>query len=291
MTAFKRYRDIVIVVLLLAVPFFFLRASIRNPGELTPIDQAALRVAAPLEYASAALARGISSIIGEYVYLVDVKEDNNRLTYENARLRTKVRELLSAEAENRRLKRLLGMRDTILAETLSAVVVGKDTTEYFRVAHLIVDTPNPRVRENMPVISLEGAVGLVQRVAGQKIAVQLAVDSGFGVDVVVARTEARGIVRGSGDRSRYVVRVEYVRRTDEVEIGDLLVTSGVGCRFPRGIPVARVKRVQKREFGIYQTLEAEPTVDFSRLSEVLILLDETDDCEGPGRGRRTRAQR
>ena len=61
MTAFRRYRDIVIVVLLLAVPFFFLRASIRRPSELTPIDQAVLRVAAPLEYISSALARGVSS--------------------------------------------------------------------------------------------------------------------------------------------------------------------------------------------------------------------------------------
>lgn len=291
MTAFKRYQDIVIVVLLLAVPFFFLRASIRKPSELTPIDQAALRIAAPVEYVSAALARGISSIIGEYVYLVDVKEDNNRLTYENARLRSRVRDLLSAQSENRRLRRLLGMRDTIPDETLSAVVIGKDTTEYFRVAHLIVDTANPRVRVNMPVISLDGTVGTVERVAGEKVAVQLAVDSGFGVDVVVERTGARGFVRGSGDRSRYVVRVEYVHRTDEVEVGDLLVTSGVGCRFPKGIPVARVKKLQKREFGIYQTVEAEPTVDFSRLSEVLIILNDAEECEGLGRGRKARAQR
>lgn len=291
MTGFKRYRDIFVVVVLLAVPFFFLKASIRKPSELTPIDQAVLRVAAPLEYVTAAFAREISSMIGEYVYLVDVKEDNNRLTYENARLRSRVRELLAAESENKRLKRLLGMRDTIPDETLSAVVVGKDTTEYFRVAHLVVDTPNPRVRVNMPVISLDGAVGTVERVAGEKVAVQLAVDSGFGVDVVVERTGARGFVRGVGDRSRYAVRVEYVHRTDEVEVGDLLVTSGVGCRFPKGIPVARVKRLQKREFGIYQTVEAEPTVDFSRLSEVLIILSDSEECEGLGRGRKARAQR
>lgn len=291
MTAFKRYRDIVIVVLLLAVPFFFLRASIRKPSELTPIDQAVLRIAAPLEYVSAVLARGVSSLIGQYVYLVDVKEDNNRLTYENARLRSRVGELLHAETENRRLRRLLGMRDTIADETVSAAVVGKDTTEYFRVAHLILDTPNPRIRENMPVIALDGAVGTVERVAGEKVAVQLAVNSGFGVDVVVERTGARGFVRGTGDRGRYAVRVEYVHRTDEVEIGDLLVTSGFGCRFPKGVPVARIKRLQKREFGIYQTVEAEPTVDFSRLEEVLVILNDSEDCEGPGRARKTRAQR
>jgi rod shape-determining protein MreC len=291
MTAFRRYRDIVIVVLLLAVPFFFLRASIRKPSELTPIDQTVMRVAAPFEYVSSALARGVSSLIGEYVYLVDVKDDNNRLSYENARLRSRVRELEHAESESRRLRRLLGMRDTIADETVSALVVGKDTTEYFRVAHLTIDTPNPRIRVNMPVVALDGAVGTVERVAGEKVMVELAVDSGFGVDVVVERTGARGFVRGTGDKARYAVRVEYVHRTDEVEIGDLLVTSGVGCRFPKGIPVARINKLQKREFGIYQTVEAEPTVDFSRLEEVLIILSDSESCDTQAKPRKPRAQR
>ena len=290
MSPFKRYRDTVIVVLLLAAPFFFLRASVRNPSELTPLDEAVLRIAAPLEYVSAALARGVSSLIGEYVYLVDVKADNNRLSYENARLRARSSELERTQAENRRLRRLLGMRDTVPDETVSAVVVGKDTTEYFRVAHLVVDTPNPRVRVDMPVISLNGTVGTVERVAGEKVAVELAVDSGFGVDVIVERTGARGFVRGTGDRSRYLVRVEYVQRTDEVEVGDLLVTSGVGCRFPKGVPVARVTKVEPRDFGIYQSVVAEPTVDFSRLEEVLIILSDSEDCD-PNRGRKARAQR
>jgi rod shape-determining protein MreC len=130
----------------------------------------------------------------------------------------------------------------------------------------------------MPVIALDGTVGTVQRVAGDRVDVQLTVDSGFGVDVIVERTGARGFVRGVGDLSRYIVRVEYVQRTDEVEQGDVLVTSGYGCRFPKGIPVAKITDVIKRDFGIYQQVEAEPTVDFSRLDEVLIVMSDTKDC-------------
>jgi rod shape-determining protein MreC len=277
--SFRRYRDTFIVVLLLAVPFFFLRANIRNPEEMSAVDRALMRVAAPIQYVSAALARGISNLVGEYVYLVDVKADNNKLSYENARLAAKVRELQAAEAENRRLRRLIGLRDTIPVETVSAVVVSKDTTEYFRVAHVTLDNPGAAVRPSMPVLSLDGVVGTVMRVAGDKVDVQLSVDSGFGVDVVVERTGARGFARGMGDRSRYALRIEYVQRTDEVNEGDLLLTSGVGCRFPRGIPVARVTKVDKREFGIYQTVEAKPTSDFSRLEEVLIALSDSNDCE------------
>ena len=293
MGSFKHYRDIVIVVLLLALPFFFLRSSIRRPEDTNWLDRALLHVAAPFQYFAALLARGVSGLVGDYVYLVDVKSDNNRLAYENANLRGKVSDFERTEADNRRLRRLLGLRDTISQELVSAVVVGKDTTEYFRVAHLTVDTKNAVIRPDMPVISVDGTVGTVLRVAGEKVDVQLTVDSGFGVDVTVERTGARGFVRGVGDRQRYLARVEYVQRTDDVEVGDVFVTSGVGCRFPRGIPVARVKKVEKRDFGIYQSVEAEPTVDFSRLEEVLIILTDSKECEsgaGSSAAKKTRAQ-
>ncbi len=266
------------MVLLLAVPFFFLRASIRNPQEMNPIDRTLMRIATPVEYAASALARGVSSLIGDYVYLVDVRADNDKLAYENAQLRARVSELVGVEVENNRLRGLLNLRESIDAETVSAVVVSKDTTDYFRVTRVTLDSTGGGVKENMPVVAIGGVVGTVQRVAGAKIDVQLAVDSGFGVDVVVERTRARGFVRGIGNEGQYVVHVEYVRRDDEIDVGDVLLTSGFGCRFPSGIPVAQVTKVVKREFGIYQRVEAKPTVDFSRLGEVLIIQSEQENC-------------
>lgn len=286
---YKRYRDTFVVVLLLAVPFFFLRATIRRPEDMNWLDQSLMRLAAPVQYAAAALGRGVSHLIGDYVYLVDVKRDNNELYHEVSRLRSEVRDLARVRAENKRLRSLLGLKDTVAADTASALVIGKDTNEYFRVAHVVLDHPGVAIRQNMPVVALDGAVGVVKRVVGDTATVELVVDSGFGVDVVVDRTKARGFVRGIGDDARYAARVEYVESTDEVEVGDLLVTSGVGCRFPPGIPVARVTKVVKRDFGIYQTVEARPTVDFSRLEEVLIVLSDVKDC-GPGDDRR-RAER
>jgi rod shape-determining protein MreC len=283
---FKRYRDIALVILLLAVPFFFLRANIRRPEQTSFIDRTLLTLSAPIEYTFSALARGTSSLISEYAYLVDVKRDNNRLSYQAARLQAKVNQLSAIEAENRRLRRLLGLRDRVGSETVSALVISKDTTDYFRVAQVTLDAPAPGIKPNMPVLSLEGVVGTVRRVAGESVQVQLAVDSGFGVDVVVERTGARGFVRGAGDNSRYLVRVEFVQSSDGIDNGDILVTSGVGCRFPKGLPVARVTKVLKRDFGIYQTVEAEPVVDFSRLSEVLIVMSGEENCKPGGAGER-----
>lgn len=282
---YKRYRDTFLVVLLLAVPFFFLRASIRTPEELNAVDRVLVRVAAPVQYLASALARGISDIAGEYFYLVEVGRDNNRLFREVSRLEQGVQELTSLRKENERLRRLIGLRETISVETVSAAVTTKTPTEFFRVMNVVLDHNGAALRPNMPVIAADGAVGLIKKVQGDSATVYLVPDSGFGVDVVVPRTGARGYVRGSGDESNYLVKVAYAQRADEVNVGDVFVTSGVGCRFPKGIPVARVTEVVKRDFGEYQEVVAQPTVDFSRLEEVLVVVGEVKDCPRLDKGR------
>src|SRR5688572_10808699 len=142
MGLFKRLRDTVLVVLLLALPFFFLRASIRRPEELSAVDRTILRFAAPLQYAAAALSRGTSRLVGQDDYAVDVKSVSAKPVYENGALRVGQLELADALAEHRRVRRLLGLRDAVQDETVSARVVSKDTTEYFRVWDLTVESPN-----------------------------------------------------------------------------------------------------------------------------------------------------
>ena len=279
--ALKRYRDAAIVVLLLAVPFFVLKANMKAPENQSPMDRAILRVSAPVEVAAATVARGIGGVWDDYVYLVDVKEDSARLAYDNARLREQVRSLQQAQVENRQLRRLLQLKDAMPGESVSAQVVGKDFTPYFRVTRIVIDKGARDVRPHMPVVSPDGVVGAVLHVTGDTVDVQLAVDAAFGVDVEDERTQARGFVRGTGDPARYGCKVEMVDSRDDVEIGDQLVTSGKGKWFPKGIPVARVTRVLKRELGRDQDVEAVPTVDFSRLDTVLVLVTSPGEEPGP----------
>jgi rod shape-determining protein MreC len=140
------------------------------------------------------------------------------------------------------------------------------------VTQVVLDRGSRDVRANMPVVAPDGVVGKVLRVAGDSVYVQLTVDASFGIDVEDERTHARGFVRGTGDPARYECKVEMVDSRDEVDVGDLLVTSGKGKWFPGGLPVARVTKVTKRELGRDQEVEASPTVNFSRLDEVLILV-------------------
>ena len=281
MTAYKRYRDVGIVIILLAVPFFFLRANMKRPENLNGLDRAVLRISAPIEFAASSLARGVSNLWESYVYLVDVKADNERLAYDNARLREQNHRLEQKETENRELRRLLQLRESLPGDLVSAQVIGKDFTEFFRVTRVVLDRGSRNIRPNMPVVSPDGVVGKVLRVAGDTIDLQLSVDAAFGIDVIDERTQARGFVRGTGDPSKYACKVENVDSRDEVELGDLLVTSGKGKWFPKGLPVARVTKVVKREPGRDQEIEAAPTVNFSRLDAVLILVAPPSEEETP----------
>ena len=283
MSSFKRYRDVGIVIILLAAPFFFLRANMKAPSNLNALDRVILRVSAPIEFAASSLARGVSNLWESYVYLVDVKADNEKLAYENARLREQNHRLEQKEVENRDLRRLLQLRESLPGDVVSAQVVGKDFTEFFRVTRVILDRGERNIRPHMPVVSPDGVVGSVLRVARDSVDVQLSVDAAFSVDVEDERTHARGFVRGTGDPSRYSCKVENVDSRDEVEIGDLLVTSGKGKMFPKGLPVARVTRVVKREPGRDQEIESVPTVNFSRLDAVLILVTPPTDEENTGK--------
>jgi rod shape-determining protein MreC len=268
----RRYRDFAIVLLALAVPFWFLRASMRDPRQVSGPDRVIVRIAAPIQYAAGTLARGVSNLFGDYVYLVDVKEDNRSLASQNARLHERVRKLEALEDENRRLRRLLELKQNLRTDVVSAQVTGKNTNEFFRVLRVSLDRESRDIGPNLPVLAQDGVVGTTLKSSGDTVDVRLVVDAGSGVDVMVQRTGARGFVRGTGDESKYSCQVQYMERTDEVEVGDLLVTSGMGRRFPKGIPVGTVTQVVKRDFGVYQQVFATPAVDFSRLEEVLIVM-------------------
>ncbi len=276
MGLFKKVRDVVVVVVLLLIPFFFLRANLVRVEERSGLDELLLQISAPVQYAARHAAGGVSSVVQEYLWLVDVKRNNDQLVDENARLRRRLRQLTEVSAENRRLRRLMEVRETIQPPGFTAEVVAKEVSPFFRVMRVRLDRGDlDGIQAGMPVVSPNGLVGQVRRVWGRYSDVLLTVDRSSAVDVVVKRSGARGMLRGTGESNRYACRVEYLERGHDVKKGDLLVTSGMGARFPEGLAVGRVARVDRKEFGLYQEVEVTPVVGFSELDEVLVLRHES----------------
>ena len=272
MSLFRRIRDAAACVVLLALPFFFLRSNLKDPSEVSAFDRVILQSSAPMQYGASQLAHGVSGILQEYVYLVDVKEANDRLRAENARLREANQKLAAHAVENHRLRRLLQLRDQLPGSVLSAQVIAKEPVPPFRVVRVRVDRgERDRVRSGMPVLTSDGLVGQIRRSWGRYSDVLLVADRSSAVDVVVQRSGARGMLKGTNSDERYTCRLEKVSREDDVQVGDLVVTSGLGQLFPAGIAVGRVDEVAKGDFGLYQEAFVAPAVQFSRLEEVLIL--------------------
>ncbi|HKU38471.1 MAG TPA: rod shape-determining protein MreC [Polyangiales bacterium] len=258
--------------MLLALPFFVLRANLKDPSRTNAFDRVILEASAPIQYGTTQFAQGVSAVLQEYVYLVDVKRDNERLRAENARLLEDNNRLLAAATENRRLRRLLQLRDELRGNLLSAQVIGKEVSPYFRVTRVVLDRgERDHVRPGMPVITADGLVGQIRRTYSRYADVLLTADKTSAIDVIVQRNGARGMLKGTGAEENYVCQLEQLSRDDDVQPGDIVVTSGLGQRFPASILVGEIKEVVKREYGLYQEATVVPAVHFSRLEEVLVL--------------------
>jgi rod shape-determining protein MreC len=281
MNYFQTIRDFAILLVLLVIPALFLRANLRDPSDLSWLDRVLLQVSGPVQFVAEWVADGVTSVIEDYVYLVDVKSDNDHLRAENDRLRREMRTLRADAQRVGQLEELLGLRERIATETRSARVIAKDISPSFRVVRLSIDEGEQAgIRPGMPVVANEGLVGQIRRVSGRFADVLLTIDPESRVDVVVGAGRARGRLEGLGERGRYRCRIQFDRPDDRVEVGDEVFTSGLGKKFPATILIGYVSEISDQEFGLHQEGEVTPAVDFTRLDEVLILTSGPKDANG-----------
>ena len=272
MTASKRLREAAVVGGTLLAAIIALRMSAKNPGEMSALDRGILRLVSPAQSAMSFVARGITGVAGRYMELTHVRAENETLVRENKKLRTELIEMRRLAEESGRYQRLLGLRDVTPAETIAARVIAVDASPYFRVARVEIDHGEGTVRRGMPVLTPEGVVGRINRVAGGSSDVMLLVDPRSAIDVLVPRTGGRGILRGKSGENGYRCSIEYLAQGEPAREGDAVVTSGLGGAFPRNLAVGHVTKVIPGAVGLYQDVEVTPDVDFGRLADVLVVV-------------------
>jgi rod shape-determining protein MreC len=268
----RKVRDIVLCVALLGIPLLFLHANLKSPTDINPVDRILLRISAPVQAAVTGAVRGIHRGWRRYVYLIGVEKENERLRQETETQRLQINEAQRQLARLKGYERMLGFRATRGVETVGVRVIGRDASPFVRVLRVRIDRGGAKVRPNLPVVTADGVVGKVGHVYGSYSDVILAVDPKSNIDVVIQRTGGRGLLRGIDGTNRYVCRIEYLLRKEEVRVGDLAVTSGVAGIFPKDLPVGRISKVTRRTYGLYQEVEVIPAVDFSGLDEMLVIL-------------------
>ena len=268
----RRYVDYALTALLLLVPALLLRSSLKSPTDLSGFDKAVLRISSPLQAAASWVIGGLGGLSSDYLWLVDVEDENDRLRAANLRLREELGHSRRVAAEVESLEKLVGLKRDTQAETAAAHVIASSINSHFRVSRLRIDRGGDQVQVGMPVISAEGLVGRVLHSYGKYSDVLLVSDPQSSIDVVVKETGGRGLLNGVASDDSYVCEIEYLEQGKAVSVGDRIVTSGLGKHFPEGLVVGEIASVDTAEHGLYQKVSVRPAVEFSSLDSVLILL-------------------
>ena len=243
-----------------------------------------LELMAPLERAGTFASRTVADAWASASGLLRARDEAEALRARVRRLEQDTARLAETEAENARLRTLLDFRRTLGGTLLTTRVIGHDAAGLSRT--LVVDQGSAAgIAKGAAVLAPEGIVGQVFQVSPHAARVLLVSDHNSGVDAVVQRTRGRGIVEGTADGR---CGLKFVKRTEDLQVGDLVVSSGLDGIFPRGLPIGHIEAVDKQGQGLFQYGQIEPAVDTERLEEVLVMVGAppapplADDPEVPG---------
>ncbi|HYL80104.1 MAG TPA: rod shape-determining protein MreC [Candidatus Acidoferrum sp.] len=263
-----RYRRAILLTTALVLAFLLMTLQVRQERAVVAVTrQAILVVMTPFIKVTAMAVGSVTGVWRDYVDLRGLQGENKRLRQEVGTLTRRLEQLEEQALETQRLQRLLALRQVPQAQSLTARVEGKDATNWFKT--ILVDRGSlDGVRRNQPVVAPDGLVGRVVEVTPASAKVQLLTDPVSAVGGLLQRTRVTGIVSGNLGAG---TRVRYLPLMADVAVGDVVLTSGMGGVFPKGIPIGRITAVERRSGALFQEASLQPTVDLSRLEEVLIL--------------------
>jgi len=233
--------------------------------------------------------RGIAAVVGLVQGIWEGYGVHRRTFEENQRLQERVRslEVLLQERsqlarESERLRDILDLREVLPLDTVVAEVVSRDGMPWFR-SLTINKGSGDGITLNAPVMSPTGVVGRVIALGPHAARVQVLLDRDAGVGVLVERTRVAGVVSGQVLQPESGVGslvLKYVPERADIEVGDVVVTSGFDRIYPRGLTVGRVSSVQPGA-GLLKSILVEPSARFDRLEEVLVVRGEKPPLETP----------
>ena len=258
-----------VAIVLLLVAVLILVLAIFNPSQKTGLlRKLALESIAPLEGMINAASTGVSDVWERYIFLINLGETNRTLVRENAALSRKINEYREMHLEFLRLRKLLGLKEKADFPTVAARVVGRKQSSLFETI-MINKGSNDGISVDMPVETVYGVLGRVIEVSWSVSKVLLLVDYNSNIDTLIQRSRAHGILQGSGEKG---CRLRYVRRTDDVVVGDVVVTSGLAGIFPKGLMLGTVDSVKKEKTGLFQEIRVSPSANVTQIEDVLVIL-------------------
>ena len=264
---FRRYTLPAFIILLLLFALVVMSLRVKQRKGVDFADALLIEVSAPFQKASTFLIQGVRGVFEEYFFLVHLQRENVLLKQRISELQKENHQMKEMVLENERLRGLLQFQDRMAVPMIGAEVIGQDPSSWFR-SITINRGERDGVRKGMAVISPDGVVGQVLKTSLHYSTVLLITDYSSAVDAIVQRTRAKAIVEGQGENR---CQLKYLLRSEEIVTGDVVITSGLGGVFPKGLQVGEIRSVDKKGHGIFQFAELMPSVDLTKLEEVIII--------------------
>lgn len=264
---FSRYRNIVVLLLVLCAQIVLLAWQVKNDADVPMVRVWAVTAVAPVASTIEAVRNGATGFFSNYFAMRNAREESRQLRTEVDRLRLENQFLKNELGSAQRAESLAGFQTRSPSKMIGARVIG--ATPGMGTKSVLIDRGAASgVRRNMAVVTPDGIVGKVVAVFPFASQVLSVTDPGFGAGVESQKNHVHGVLKGLGNGA---ARVDYVPAGQKVEIGETFFTSGEDRVFPEGLPVGKVTGV--REGGDFQDITVEPTSAETAPEEVLVILD------------------
>jgi rod shape-determining protein MreC len=264
----NKYRSIIIASILVVIIFIVLSIVLKSSGETSFFRKIVLEIVVPSENVISSFLEGIHDGWGRYIFLVGLEEENKKLKKKISSLASEVRTYSETHLECMRLRKLLNLQESFQPQTIAARVIGRERSSIFKTILLDKGSSNG-LKIGLPVVAVGGVVGRIIDVSWNVSKVLLFIDYNSNIDARVQNARAQGILQGSGSKGCVL---KYVQRLENVNVGDAVVSSGLAGVFPKGLLLGTVISVDKEETSLFQKISVAPSVDVSKLEEVLVIV-------------------
>lgn len=256
--------------LLVAVALAIVLISAGDNLRFGALRGAAATVVEPFQSILAGAGNGIHGFFGSFTSFGDTAQENQRLLSRVAELERQLATERQLELTDQMLKQSLGLRDTLHVHTVGATVIAQDPEKLSQAVTIDVGT-NRKVRVGMSVLGQRGLVGKVVSVQGNSAQVRLITDPLLPVNVELASNHLPGTLKVTEDR----MTVQILGAPTDLKLlpGEVLVTSGLGGNFPKGLPVAEVVKFKYQPYGVTQVAEVTPLDAVAHIEYLLVVTD------------------
>ena len=262
----RKYRSITVAIVLLIVSLSILSYSAARLSETGLLRKMVLEIAAPVEDAINLSLKSLHDAWNRYLFLVGIEDECRRLRRENAVLNELLNSYREGYLEGIRLRKLLNIKDGLHHRAVAARVIDSDRTSLFKTLFINKGTTEG-LRVGLPVLADQGVVGRIIETSWHASRVLLLIDENSNIDALIQRSRAQGILQGAGSAG---CNLKYISRAENVQTGDVVLSSGLAGVFPKGLLLGVVTGTSGREGGLFQKIDVAPAVDFGKLEEVLI---------------------